>query len=129
MNNTEILKELRSGTYYLATVDEHGFPQVRPFGSGVIVDDQICICTNEEKPVSKQMIANPNIQIATFANGYNWLRINATVKLVTSQLNAGEPLDKYRQAMFDDMPQLKELYAGSEHKMAVFALNGVKIVS
>ena len=67
------LKE--AGTYYLAT-DEGGQPRVRPFGTANIFEGKLYIQTGKRKPVSKQMHANPRIEICAFKDG-TWLRIAA----------------------------------------------------
>jgi uncharacterized pyridoxamine 5'-phosphate oxidase family protein len=76
----DFLKEC--GTYYLAT-SEDGQPRVRPFGTIDIFDGRLTIQTGKSKEVSKQMIANPKVEICAFA-GDKWLRV------------AGEAVDEPR---------------------------------
>ena len=70
----EFLKTCK--TYYLATL-EGDQPRVRPFGTVDIFDGKLYIQTGRKKDVSKQMHANPKIEICAFMND-KWLRIAAT---------------------------------------------------
>ena len=65
------LKE--AGVYYLATV-EGDQPRVRPFGTAHIFDGKLYIQTGKVKPVSKQIAANPKVEICAFKDGI-WLRV------------------------------------------------------
>ena len=59
----EVLNFLRDcGTYYLATV-ERDQPRVRPFGTINIFEGKLYIQTGKSKKVSKQIQANPNVEI------------------------------------------------------------------
>ena len=62
-------------TYYLATMDGDQ-PRVRPFGTVNIFEDKLYIQTGKIKDVSKQIMANPKIEICAF-DGQEWLRITA----------------------------------------------------
>lgn len=68
----EFLKS--AGTYFLATV-EGDQPRVRPFGTAHVFEDRLYIQTGKAKPVSKQIIANPKVEISAFKDG-KWLRIS-----------------------------------------------------
>jgi len=67
----EFLKEAR--TYYLATV-EGDQARVRPFGTVNVFDGKLYIQTGKVKDVSKQMHANPKVEICAFHGG-KWLRV------------------------------------------------------
>jgi len=67
----------KCGTYYLATV-EGDQPRVRPFGTVDIFEGRLYIQTGKVKAVSRQMQANPKVEICAFDKG-EWLRIEATV--------------------------------------------------
>ena len=60
-------------TYYLATV-EGDQPRVRPFGTAHIFEGKLYIQTGKVKDVSKQIHANPKVEICAFMNG-EWLRV------------------------------------------------------
>lgn len=59
--------------YYLATV-EGDQPRVRPFGTVHIFEGKLDIQTGKVKDVSKQIHANPKVEICAFKNG-EWLRV------------------------------------------------------
>lgn len=63
----------KCGTYYLATVDGDK-PKVRPFGTVDIFEDKLYIQTGKVKQISKQIHANPNVEICAFMDG-KWLRL------------------------------------------------------
>ena len=64
-----------AGTYYLATL-EGDQPRVRPFGTIDLFEDKLYIQTGKVKDVSKQIHANPKIEICAFKDG-TWLRVAA----------------------------------------------------
>ena len=61
----KFLKEAE--TYYLATV-EGDQPRVRPFGTAHIFEGRLYIQTGKVKDVSKQIHANPKVEICAFKN-------------------------------------------------------------
>ena len=54
-----------AGVYYLATV-EGDQPRVRPFGTAHIFEGKLYIQTGKIKPCSKQILANPKVEISAF---------------------------------------------------------------
>ena len=62
-----------AGTYYLATMDGDQ-PRVRPFGTAHIFKGKLYIQTGKVKPTSKQIAANPKVEICAFKDG-TWLRL------------------------------------------------------
>lgn len=61
----EVLAYLKKNpTYFLATVDEEGNPQVRPFGTATLFDGKLYIETGRSKSVFKQMAAHPRVACA-----------------------------------------------------------------
>ena len=58
----------KCGTYYLATVDGDQ-PRVRPFGTILLFEDKLYIQTGKSKDVSRQIQANPKVEICCFAEG------------------------------------------------------------
>ena len=113
----EIYEFLKScGTYYLATV-EGDQPRVRPFGTIDIFDGKLAIQTGKCKEVSRQMHANPKIEICAFENG-KWIRVEATVK---------EDARVEAQAhMLDAYPELKAMYAAGDGNTEIFTLESGK---
>lgn len=94
-------------TYYLATV-EGDQPRVRAFGTALLYDGKLYIQTGKIKPVSKQIAANPKVEICAFKGG-KWLRI------------AGELVNDdnrdIKAAMLDKMPTLKAMYSADDDNM------------
>ena len=65
----EIVKFLKEAeTYYLATV-EGDQPRVRPFGTAHIFEGKLYIQTGKKKDVSKQLHANPKVELCAFKGG------------------------------------------------------------
>ena len=70
----EVYDFLKSaGTYFLATV-EGDQPRVRPFGTIDVFEDKLYIQTGKVKDVSKQIHANPKVEICAF-NGKECLTL------------------------------------------------------
>ena len=94
----------KCGTYYLATV-EGDQPRVRPFGTVDIFEDRLYIQTGKVKDVSKQIQANPKVEICAFADG-KWLRVAGT--LVRD--DRIEP----KVHMLNSYPALKAMYSAED---------------
>ena len=96
-------------TYYLATV-EGDQPRVRPFGTALLYEGRLYIQTGKVKSVSKQIAANPKVEICAFKDG-KWLRL------------AGELVNDDRRevkaAMLDKMPSLKAMYSADDDNTQV----------
>ncbi|HJD41303.1 MAG TPA: pyridoxamine 5'-phosphate oxidase family protein [Candidatus Blautia stercoripullorum] len=112
----EFLK--KCGTYYLATV-EGDQPRVRAFGTIDLFEGKLYIQTGKVKEVSKQMMANPKIEICAF-DGNTWLRLAA--KAVED--------DRYeaRKHMLEAYPSLQKMYQPYDGNTQVFALEDCKAV-
>ena len=97
-------------TYYLATV-EGDQPRVRPFGTAHVFEGKLYIQTGKVKDVSKQIHANPKVEICAFKNG-EWLRV------------AGELVEddrrEARQSMLDAYPSLQNMYSADDGNTEVF---------
>ena len=106
----DFLKEC--GAYYLATV-EGDQPRVRPFGTALIFEDKLYIQTGKVKNVSKQMLANPKIEICAFSDG-KWIRIEASA----IEDDRIEP----KEAMLEAYPQLKQMYSADDDNTQVLYL-------
>lgn len=104
----QFLKE--ADIYYLATV-EGDQPRVRPFGTIHIFEDKLYIQTGKVKDVSKQVHANPKVELCAFHKG-EWLRV------------AGELVEddrvEARQSMLDAYPALQKMYAADDGNTEVF---------
>ena len=100
------------GTYYLATV-ENDQPRVRPFGTINLFEGKLYIQTGKVKPVSKQMTANPKVELCAM-NGDTWLRVAATA-VEDDRVEA-------RQNMLDNYPELQSMYSADDGNTQVFYL-------
>ncbi len=104
----KFLKE--AGTYYLATV-EGDQPRVRPFGTVNIFDGKLYIQTGKVKEVSKQIHANPKVEICAFKDG-EWLRVAGTL--------ATDERREAKQSMLDAYPSLQGMYSADDNNTEVF---------
>lgn len=104
----EFLKS--AGTYFLATV-EGDQPRVRPFGTAHVFEDRLYIQTGKAKPVSKQIIANPKVEISAFKDG-KWLRISGEL-VEDDRVEA-------KKSMLDAYPELRGMYNENDGNTQVF---------
>ena len=100
-------------TYYLATV-EGDQPRVRPFGTIHIFDGKLYIQTGKVKDASKQMAANPKIEISAFNGAGEWIRVQA-IAVNDDRLEA-------KVSMLEAYPGLKGRYAAEDDNMQVLYL-------
>ena len=96
-----------AGTYYLATVEEDQ-PRVRPFGTVLLYEGRLYIQTGKIKSVSRQISANPKVEICAFKDG-KWLRLAGVLENDDSR----EP----KVAMLEKMPSLKGMYSPDDGNM------------
>ena len=96
--------------YYLATV-EGDQPRVRPFGTAHIFEDKLYIQTGKVKNVSKQIHANPKVEICAFKNGA-WLRVAGEL--------VEDPRVEAKQSMLDAYPSLANMYSAEDENTEVF---------
>ena len=105
---TQFLKDAE--TYYLATA-EGDQPRVRPFGTAHLYEGKLYIQTGKVKDVSKQLLANPKVEICAF-KGEEWIRV------------AGELVEddrvEARQSMLNAYPSLQKMYAADDGNTQVF---------
>ena len=102
----------KAETYYLATVDGDQ-PRVRPFGTANVFEDKLYIQTGKSKDVSKQIHANPKVEICAFCEG-TWLR-------VAGELTEDDRREA-RKSMLDAYPQLRNMYSEDDGNTEVFYL-------
>ncbi len=109
----EVLDFLKkTQTYYIATV-EGDQPRVRPFGTIHKFEDKLYIQTGRSKDVSKQIAANPKVEICAFADG-DWLRVECT--LVDDNRIEAE------KSLMDDYEELKSMYQPGDGNTQVLYL-------
>lgn len=107
-----------AGTYYLATVQGNQ-PRVRPFGTIDLYDGKLYIQTGKKKDVSKQMKANPKIEISAMLDG-KWIRVEA-LAILDDNISA-------QSHMLDEYPSLKAMYQPGDGNTEVFYLKNVKAI-
>ncbi len=100
----------KANTYYLATVDGDQ-PRVRPFGTIHVFEDKIYIQTGKVKDVSKQIHANPKVEICCMDGG-RWMRLAGELEEDTRV--------EAKQAMLDAYPDLKKMYSADDGNTEVF---------
>jgi len=91
-------------TYYLATMDGDQ-PRVRPFGTIDLFEGKLYIQTGKSKDVSKQMKANPKIEISGMADG-KWIRVEA--------IAVNDDRVEAKQHMLDAYPSLQGMYSATD---------------
>ena len=106
----EVLNFLRDcGTYYLATV-EWDQPRVRPFWTINIFEWKLYIQTGKSKKVSKQIQANPKVEISASLD-WKWIR-------VSWELVRDERIEA-KKSMLDRYPELRGMYDENDHNTEV----------
>lgn len=114
MNMEKVFDFLKKcGTYYLATVDGEK-ARVRPFGTVNIFDGKLYIQTGKVKAVSREMHANPNIEICAF-DGETWIRVSAKA--------VEDDRTEARKSMLDSYPSLRGMYDENDGNTEVFYLS------
>lgn len=103
----EFLKN--AGAYYLATV-EGDQARVRPFGTVDIFEGKLYIQTGKIKNVSKQIQANPKVEICAF-DGAKWLRVAGTL--------VRDDRVEAKAHMLDAYPNLKAMYSAEDDNTEV----------
>ena len=104
----KFLKEAE--TYYLATV-EGDQPRVRPFGTAHIFEGKLYIQTGKVKAVSRQLAANPKVEICAFMKG-KWLRLAGELVEDDRVEAKASPLEAY--------PSLQKMYAADDGNTQVW---------
>ena len=106
----EVLDFLKdSGVFYIATIDGDK-PRVRPFGAVNIFEGKLYLQTGKVKKVSKQIDANPNVEVCAFNKG-KWIRLEG--KLVKDERKEA------KEAMLDAFPDLKKMYSADDDNTEV----------
>lgn len=108
----------KCGTYYLATSDS-GQPRVRPFGTVNIFGGRLYIQTGKKKQVSREMHANPLIEICAF-DGSTWLRLSGKA--------VEDDSAEARKSMLDAYPSLRAMYDENDGNTEVFYITEAKAV-
>ena len=104
------------GVFYLATV-EGDQPRVRPFGAVNIFEGKLYIQTGKVKKVSKQMQANPKVEICGFKNG-KWIR-------VAGKVVRDERVEAKQDMLDHSSPSVKKMYSATDDNTEVLYLEDV----
>ena len=112
----EVLDYLKkTKTYYLATVDGDQ-PRVRPFGVAEEYEGKIYFQTGKVKNVSKQLSANPKIEICA-CDGPTWIRIEGEA--------VNDDRREVKEYILDKNPGLKRMYsADDDNTQVLYIKNG-----
>ena len=102
----------KTKTYFLATVEDDQ-PHVRPFGTIELIDGKLCFQTGKNKSVSRQIHADPKIEICAF-DGSTWLRVKA--------IAVEDPRVSSQEKMLEAYPELRALYAPGDGNTEIFKL-------
>lgn len=110
----------KAGTYYLATA-EGDRPRVRPFGTINEFEGKLYIQTGKNKPVSRQLAANPKAEICAYSGG-EWIRI--ACELVEDDRTEA------KKSMLDAYPELRSMYDENDGNTRVLYIkNAVAVIS
>lgn len=116
----EVLDFLNNAkTYYLATTDGTK-AYVRPLGFVMEYDGKLTFCTNNQKPMYKQMQSYPDVQICAYDGAGNTLRIDGKAVFVTSDDSQAKALEV--------MPHLKTMYSVGDGLYEIFALEDASAI-
>lgn len=108
----EVLTFLKDNpVFYLATV-EGNIPKVRPFGFAMNFEGKLYFCTSNQKPVFRQLKANPNFEVCTTSKTNEWLRLKGKAVFNTTR--------QTKQAALDAMPMLKNMYSVDDSLFELF---------
>ena len=102
----------KCNVYYIATVDKDK-PRVRAFGTIDLFEDKLYIQTGKSKDVSKQIAANPNVEICA-VSGNEWIRVEAAL--------VNDDRVEAKQHMLDAYPSLKGRYSADDDNNQVLYL-------
>ena len=116
----EVLEFLTSNpTFYLATI-EGDQARVRPFGAVMKYENKLYFATNNKKPVFKQLVANPKVEISTTSPKGEWIRLSGNA-VVDSR-------SEVKTAMLEAVPSLKRMYSSDDNIFEVFYLTNAVAV-
>jgi len=103
-------------TYFLATVDKDQ-PRVRPFGTVLLCGDKLYIQTGKVKDVSKQIAANPKVELSA-CKGSEWIRVCGEL--------VNDDSREVKEAMLEKMPSLKGAYSADDDNMQMLYFKNAK---
>ena len=105
-----------AGVYYLATEDGDQ-TRVRQFGTVLLSNGRLYIQTGKIKDVSKQIKADPKVEVCTFKDG-TWLRVAGELE--------NDDDHEVKVAMLEKMPELKAMYSADDDNMQMLYFKNAK---
>lgn len=112
----EFLKKCQS--FFLAT-QEGDQPRVRPFGAVNIYNGKLYLLTGKVKNVSKQIAANPKVELCAY-DGDVWLRVSATL--------VEDDSFEAQESMLDAYPSMRPQYlAGDGNTQVLYMKDAVAV--
>lgn len=116
----EVLEFLTTNpTFYIATV-EGDQARVRPFGAVTEYEGKLYFCTNNTKPVYKQFVTNPKVEICTVSAKGEWIRLSGKAVVDSSR--------EAKSAMLEAVPSLKKMYNLEDGIFEVFYLKDAEAI-
>lgn len=109
----EVFEFLKSRAFFIATADGDA-PRVRPFGFIMVYEGRLCFCTNNTKPIYRQLKANPKFEICTMDDERNWIRVRGKAEFITSK--------ESKLAALEASPNLRRMYREDDGIFEIFAL-------
>ena len=116
----EVLDFLNNAKVFFLATDEGGQPRVRPLGFVMECGGKLAFCTSNNKPMYKQMKANPKVEIAACDSQCNTLRICGKAVFATTPETQKKALEV--------MPDLGKMYSVGDGKFEIFYLDEAKTV-
>lgn len=114
----EFLRE--AGAYFIATAEENGQPQLRPFGSNMEYEGRFYFSMGRSKNVFRQIIANPKVSLAAMKPNRDWIRV-----IGDAVLDESEEAKNY---ILEHNPRMQEMYKDRPGEMAMFYLTNVTCI-
>ena len=93
-----------------------GQARVRPFGTIDLFDGRLTVQTGRKKDVSRQILANPRVELCAF-DGERWLRLAAAA--------VEDPRIEAQAHMLEAYPSLQAMYQPGDGNTQIFALTEV----
>ena len=116
----EVLDFLNNAKVFFLATDEGGQPRVRPLGFVMECGGKLAFCTSNEKPMYRQMKANPKVEIAACDSQCNTLRICGKAVFATTPETQKKALEV--------MPDLGKMYSVGDGKFEIFYIDEGKAV-
>lgn len=108
------------GVLDLATVDEHGAPQVRNISAIHFEKDALYFFTARGKEFCKQLLADERVQILGYTKYKESIRLLGRAVLVPDSEQ-----EKWIHTIFEEQPYLENVYPGDTKKIGiVFCVRG-----